>query len=425
MKYLSDRIVFKAILAISFLALSPVAVHAADKGDAPVYTPTSAWLVGPASLDMGSEAASAGKMPCVVANQYSNGYVVRFSGGGDALMAMAIDFRQKVFTPRQKYEVEFSVPGQFFQTVEGAAYDEGTLLFGLYKTPDFYKALQKADTLTIKAEGTTIALNMVGLSDGFRRMNECYEPDKVTKSQTAAATPLPVPVAAPKETVTKQNPLLQGSLTPMPGETIAPPPAQAPAPMPVSQGKGRPDPEASVNAVLQNGGDVSPAGGSASMLIAKAKEAQQTAQRLAATGPAASNNAEAANNNGAPMTGSWSQPKTIKPLRPNASEVMVQNGTPGAMTAAQDLRWRAVKGGDLHDVLSSWAAGAGVKLMWMANQNFMVERSLSYTGTFQQAVSQILEGYAGDRVRPVGKMYHEPGSSQLVLVIEQVQDPSQ
>jgi hypothetical protein len=406
MKYLSDRIVFAIILSFTLLALSPFNADAAE--DVAVYTPTSAWLVGPASLDTGSEAVSAGKMPCVVANQYSNGYVVRFSGGGDTLMAMAIDFRQKVFTPRKKYEVEFSVPGLFFQTMSGAAYDEGTLLFGLYKIPDFYKALQKAETLTIKAEGTTIALNMVGVRDGFRRMNDCYDPDKKADTQPVAAKPSPIDT-------TRQNPLLQGNMTPMPGEAALPPP---PVPAAVAQGNGRPDPEASVNAVLQNGGDVSPAGGSASLLVAKAKEAQQAAERLSAASPA-NNGGAATKNNGEPLTGAWSQAKTIKPLRPNASEVMVQNGTPGAGTATQEQRWRAVKGGDLHDVLSSWAAGAGVKLMWLAQKDFMVQRSLSFSGTFQEAVSQLLEGYSGEKVRPVGRIYHEPGSTQLVLVIEQ------
>ncbi|MDB5491171.1 MAG: hypothetical protein JWO78_1020 [Micavibrio sp.] len=408
MKYRSDRIVFKAILLFALLSFIPQNAYAADKADTAVYTPTSAWLVGPASLDSNSDAASAGKMPCVVANQYSNGYVVRFSGGGDTLMAMAIDFRQKVFTPRQKYEVEFSVPGKFFQTLSGAAYDEGTLLFSLYKMPDFYKAIQKADTLTIKAAGTTIALNMAGLNDGFRRMNDCYDPDKITNTQKAAA------VISPRDTA-RQNPLLQGGLTPMPGETSPPEPAAVAAASP-----GRPDPEASVNAVLSNGGDVSPAGGSASLLIARAKEAQQAAQRLAAASPANDKN-----NNGVPMTGTWSQARPIKPLRPNGSEIMVQNGTQATGNATQDQRWRAVKGGDLHDVLSSWTAGAGVKLMWLAQKDFMVQRSLSVSGTFQQAVQQLLEGYANERLRPTGRIYHEPGSTQLVLVIEQAENKSE
>jgi hypothetical protein len=404
MKIFSKRFDIKGIffVAVLFIASNAMAENATVP-EATVYVPTSAWLVGPATLSVSDNPDS--KIPCVVANQFSNGFVVRFSGGGDQLMAMAIDFRQKAFSAGQKYDVEFSMPGKYFQVLSGAAYDEGTLLFSLYKFPDFYKALQKANTLTIKAMGTTISINLVGLTDGIRRMNACYNPDQAQPLQKSAQGE-----SSPQ--VSRQNPLIAeaaNGLTPMPGEE--------PASLQPTGDQNRPDPEASVNAVLQNGGDVSPAGGSASTLIAKAKEAEQAAKDLSARNPI-KESVQAAKPESQKMASSWSNPKAI---RPSAPDVLVQkpDTVQPVMNGTQEMRWRAVKGADLHDILSSWTAGSGVKLIWKPAQDFAVQRSISMSGDFATAVQLMLEEYNDQTVRPVGRLYHEPGTSQMVLVVEQ------
>ncbi|HEY8190772.1 MAG TPA: hypothetical protein VIF12_08800, partial [Micavibrio sp.] len=196
--------------------------------EARVFAPTSAWLVGPASLAANIGNISS-KIPCVVANQFSNGFVMRFSGGGQKLMALAIDFRQKAFTPRIRYDVEFSVPGQFFQIVNAAAYDEGTLIFNLQKLPDFYGAMKKAETVVVKVEGKSVTFALIGLDDGFERMETCYNPSIHGPAPLAPPigpqptpetikTPTPKPEAAQDKSI--QNPLIarDAGLTPMPGD---------------------------------------------------------------------------------------------------------------------------------------------------------------------------------------------------------------
>lgn len=404
MKILSQYFDFKVIFAVSTLLL-PVSFPAfAQDGAVPVYTPTSAWLVGPASL--GEMPKSAGNMPCVVANQFGNGFVLRLSGGGGQLMAMAIDFNQKAFEPRRKYEVEFSVPGQFFRAFQGAAYDRQTLLFGLQKAPEFYEALKVADQLVITVAEASVALSLVGLGDGFHRMESCYTPGAPmdVRADAKMAQPVQAPPAARKS---PQNPLIarEAGLTPMPGDDAMVTPADArQASIP------SPDPQLSVNAVLNDVAPVPPSvkGGSAGFLIAKAQEAEEAARRLSAKSPARSG-AEGlalAQNRAAPQV-----------VRPNGAEIMA-GATAPAKSASQTMRWRALKGADLEGALKLWTEGAGVGLMWLADTSFPIPRSLSLEGNFETALQALLEQYDGMSPRPVGRIYREPGSQALVLVIE-------
>jgi len=334
------------------------------------YTPTSAWLVGPASL-VDTEGYS-GQMPCVVANQFGNGFVLRLSGGGGQLLAMAIDFRQKAFTPHQKYEVEFSVPGAFFQSFVGAAYDESTLLFSLNKFPEFYKALQGAETLVISVNGASVGLNLVGLEDGFRRMDVCYGPsqnrEQIVQDQPDTET------TSPEKSSTK-NPLItpKESLTPLPDEAVPDAPAETDA------------------------------------LAAKAREIEEVARQLAASQP------EKPAPDGQAMASRWTEPKVV---RPNPPDIIVQKSAPAPANASRTMLWRALKGANLQDVLGLWTEGVDVRLMWLADANFPVMRSMSFEGNFENAVQMLLDQYSAQGDRPVGRIYREPGSLKQVLVIE-------
>lgn len=393
----------KTLLSVSFVAFCIAAPAFAQDDTAAVYTPTSAWLVGPASL--GDAAQAGGKMPCVVANQFGNGFVLRLSGGGGHLMAMAIDFKQKAFEPRRKYEAQFSVPGVFFQSLQGAAYDQQTLLFGLQKTPEFYEGLKSAEKLVITVAEASVALSLVGLEDGFQRMESCYAPSGIAPEQKSAGRADSV---APVKGST-QNPLIarNNALTPMPGEAEMVEAQATPQPSAIEA----PDAQLSVNAVLN---DVAKApvpvrGGSAGFLIAKAQEAEEAAKRLSANSPNKPSEGKA-------MAENWTKPDVV---RPNGADIMAGGSqTAPAKSASQNMRWRALKGANLQDVLRLWTDGAGVGLMWLADANFPVQRSLSMEGNFETAAQALLEQYEGQASRPVGRIYREPGSQALVLVVE-------
>ena len=108
-----------ACTGLALFALSPNVSHAAaSSAEDDIFVPTSAWLVGPATLAHDDKAA-----PCVMADQYNNVFLFRFSGGGQKLYAMAVDFRQQAFTPGQTYTVKLGLGSKGDKLIGAQAYD--------------------------------------------------------------------------------------------------------------------------------------------------------------------------------------------------------------------------------------------------------------------------------------------------------------
>lgn len=400
-----NRRVKHFIPLIGLIALAAFSAPALAQDQNP-FVPTSAWLVGPASLAANIGNISS-KIPCVVANQYNNGAVLRFSGGDNKLMALAIDVKQKSFTPRQKYDVDISVPGQFFQSVSAAAFDESTLLFNLQKIPDLYTVLKAAEVLSIKIGETTLPFALIGLDDGFDRMEICYNPS-IHGPAPMAPPVAPNPVSPPttgvsmvgsapegSRTATPQNPLIAreaGALTPMMDDAPTALPQGAPQ-------QAAPD------------------------LIAMAREAEAAARNLAARSPQNRPAAQmpaapapvAAAPQGEQLAEGWTDARQVR--TGTATDVMAQ--PPGKeVYVRREMRWRALKGANLREVLGVWAEGSGTRLIWNSSRDFAVQRSLSLEGTFESAAQSLLEQYNDSNPRPVGRIYREPGTSKLVLVVE-------
>lgn len=373
---------FAALVSILVLISSPARAQDADPQPA---VPTSAWLVGPASLaaNIGNIAA---KIPCVVANQFSNGHVMRFSGGGGALMALAVDVRQRAFEPRHRYDVEFSTPGSFFQVISGAAYDEGTLVFNLQKLPDFYSAMKQADILMVKVQGSVLAYNLIGLDDGFERMETCYNPSvHGPKPLAPPRGPQPTPESQKMPTTDRQaasiqNPLIaqdSARLTPMPGDAAVNEAVAAPPPV-----EGRV---------------------AAQTLMEKAKRASEVAEDLARRSP-------------------QKAPPSALPLMAGKdaagrkqSDIMVMNGKEAPPT---EMLWRALKGSNLRQVLDIWTRNTGAQFIWAADQEFVVQKSISLQGSLESAVRTLLAQYDGQNPRPQARIEQQPGAGGKVLVVE-------
>ena len=69
--------------------------NTAQAQDTPVFTPVGAWEINKTDL---SNVRGLGnmKLPCVITNEFDNGFVMRLSCGGGNLLAMAVAFRQNV-----------------------------------------------------------------------------------------------------------------------------------------------------------------------------------------------------------------------------------------------------------------------------------------------------------------------------------------
>lgn len=160
-----------------------------------LFYPSGAWLIGPSSLTPVSAAETGEGLPCIMMNQYNNGYVVRISGGGGRIMAMAIDFRQDVFERGKDYRINLRIAEQGFDiTFPAYAYNKQSLLFGTKEAVGLYKALKKAKALDVKVGNKTSTFVMAGIKDGMARMEQCYNggdqknpvPDNISKQAHSA-----------------------------------------------------------------------------------------------------------------------------------------------------------------------------------------------------------------------------------------------
>ena len=85
--------------------------------------------------------------------------------------------------------------------------------------------------------------------------------------------------------------------------------------------------------------------------------------------------------------------------------------------AKPETRWFALSGAPLAEVMKVWAEDAGVRPTWQSEYNFAVKESISQVGHFEDAVYRALNQYSAEEVRPVGEIYRDPQSGQLILLV--------
>lgn len=318
--------------------------------------PTSAWLVGPATLGEGT-----GK-PCLAMNQFSNGYSLRLSGGSNTIMAMALEVRHALFTPRQKYDVRVMIPKRFDDVIRASAHDAATLLFGLQGHDDFYKQLSGAETLELSIDGAPLSLSLAGLDDGLRRMNAC------AGTVTAKAAPSPAQPQPRTALASQQNPLIEPS-------TVA-----------ALEDKAQ-DVEAMMNTLMQD-----------ATSKAEPKQAAKPTEHVEILNPAQT----------------WSDPKIT---RTNPAGIMTGIVDVNGADKQNAKAWRALKGANLRDTLAQWTASAGMRLDWKTGDDFSILQSISFEGQFEQAVETLLLQYKTQTTRPIGQIYKGVAGQTPVLSI--------
>lgn len=80
--------------------------------------------------------------------------------------------------------------------------------------------------------------------------------------------------------------------------------------------------------------------------------------------------------------------------------------------------WTAEKSDTLRKVLEDWSRKAGVDLVWQAEYDFPLQASVVLSGTFEEAVRNLLSGFQDARPQPVGSLHNGETAGQSVLVIQ-------
>ncbi len=79
--------------------------------------------------------------------------------------------------------------------------------------------------------------------------------------------------------------------------------------------------------------------------------------------------------------------------------------------------WRAERGDTLKSVLQNWSDKAGVELSWDAEYDYPLQATSAYTGSYEDALRQMLAGLADAEPQPMGRLHKNSTAGQAVLVI--------
>lgn len=438
-----------ALLTLALCTLAPLPAMA----NAPVFAPAAPWEVNAGQLS-NVRGLKPMKMPCVISTEYDNGYVVRFSGGGGKMMALAIDFRQDVFKQGKQYDTMVTIGGAYVKQVTASAFTPSTLIFNLRPIPDFYNAAQNGGEMEIEIEGNTLKFALNNIGKTYSELEGCYgggnaaEPVKPVVAQGPAKAPVAdveseeideartesiakKPAAKPMKEPAQKAPQPQ----PLSSEDIA---AQ-PLPKEVAQKK---LPQ-SFDEIVQNGNEeppVQPTKLKLSQVTPKpsqnpaeavdaslAPRAQKPAANPVPRAPEDVAEAPAAKDI-TPMPAAASQPKPIvsrasddgmsttppiktqgaamasaqQPIKgfvPMTPEPVAAAPLPTPQPVAQaptpitppaPTVWEAKAGEDMKIVLSRWAERAGYDLQWQSGQDGKVAQDVKLNGSFEDAVGQLL-----------------------------------
>lgn len=413
--------------------------------------PTGQWLVNSAGMQGLAQAGNV-HAPCIMANQYNNGFILRIAGGGQQLMSLSLDFRQNAFAPGETYTATLSVDGGRSHTLTATAFSPAILIIGVREAQGLYQEMQVGRSLALNVVGNTIIFSLERVAEGFQRLESCVSPPTQTSQPAqaiAAIAPQPIPTKPDTEVYVKrgeypefkqptsQDILKAGKDTSEPSLTVVNEPvataastSEALAGLPPLSAKDLAD----LNLTEE---DIAPYNGKG-MKVATAPKVPPVETPVAPSVPkveaepidapkvpgVAKVEPVALTPIKSPSVPDAPQPKPVEAAKPLAvAAVTPRSSAAGAVprgpssTAQGSAKtapatWTAQAGEDMRAVLARWADTAGADLVWEADGGGKVAQDIAVTGTFEEAVAQVMADNAaamgisgqfaeGDRMVPV------------------------
>lgn len=161
-------------LGTCLAGIAPVKAGMQYESSGGYYVPSGSWLVAPGNYDDAGRSI-AESAACVMANQYSNGYVVRFSGGGGSIMAMSVDIRDPILVKGDSYETALGFPGGTQLRTNAVAFNDTTLVFDLRTYTGIYDTLMRDQEVSLTVGDNSMRLSLAGFTDGMARLENCFE----------------------------------------------------------------------------------------------------------------------------------------------------------------------------------------------------------------------------------------------------------
>jgi len=385
---IKKTIMVGAVLGGVLLAMPTSASAQVMSGNMPQFMPAGSWKVEPTQVAGGGRIKGI-KLPCMMANTYDNGYTLRLSGGGGSILAMAIDYKQKVFSQGRKYDAVVSLSNGYSNSVRATAFSESVLIFNVRGFSGFYPALFEAQGMVVDVEGNPFQFTLGNLSEAIQRMEACFGGPMPSMVQPVAMAPTPpapigTPMGAAMGTMPEPRaPELATDVRPKisrspawnnQARNMAPPAPRAPVPMGqnVWTANAGDDLRATLGRWANTAGVAldwqSTTGGRVVQDMRITGSFENAVQALMAQNSAALG--IEANMMGAPsynpsMNAGAPMPMTPAPMSVSTMAPPMPLSPPPSVGVG---RWNAPVGTSLQSVLHSWSKEAGVELIWNANQ---------------------------------------------------------
>lgn len=378
-------------------AQSSAPVSAASN-EAAIFVPTSAWLVGPISVQKPKDDKD---MPCVMMNRFDNGFGVRISGTDKQVLAIAVDFRKTLFDIGEEYDIKLRV-GDYEQALSAQAYDGSTLVMNTNHSVDLFQQIRTAKSMIVTFGSTDLPFSLLSAKEGLDRLAACY-----STPQSRSADRVKAIESNLREDIKKHS-------------------ASA-----VKAGGGYLEP---IDAVRDDGAAVSDVdktnvaakvGAPDNDNIATAdKEPRNQASEDDAEGVESAavmlDNFLGGSAKSSPpkKTKDSSASKETKPSFPAEAvpRPVIQNqNTPIGGSAF--MKWEAQQGGSLKDVLNIWTSHQKVGLLWALKGNYYLPRRFNYQGTFEDAVRAVVSEFSNEQYPLHAKLYSDPRTGQAYLLI--------
>jgi hypothetical protein len=428
----------------AFLSLPAFAQTQAD--GVPEFIPASGWNVGPSSMESG-RGLKGGKLPCVMAGEFNNGFVVRFSGGNREMLAMAIDFRQDVFRQGGRYAASVSVDGGMPASVQGSAFTPSILVFNLRSTSGFYNALMGGRLMELAIGTNKMRFYLNNVTEGLQKLEACYSGGPAT-------------TGAPQMADASMN-AMPTSLSDIQSAPADAPQWQAPASNEVyirRDGSREEVPSRKMDGMMKSGNEgmktMWSADAGESIQDVLARWSQQAGMQLDwqagkggqvkkdfrmsgtvndAVASLINENTDGANLKGHTQTAAGAQSLQPQPgthdgvsasprysAQSSASNYVpsAAAGAPASAYAGTGGSWSAASGASLKTVLQSWSARNNVELMWNAAYDYPVKSAITQSGSFESALQSALGQYQSDNDRPVGRLNTDPSTGKKLLIID-------
>jgi hypothetical protein len=397
----------------------------------PSFTPTNGWQITKTSLSQGRGLQGI-QLPCLMTAEYDNGFIVRLSGGGGSILAMAIDFRQSIFKQGKQYSAAVTSAG-VTKSIEATAFAPNILLFGTRDWPSFYATLSQGTDMVIDVEGNVMRFMMADMTGGFSQLEKCFNPTE----SNAPAIPIGAPMTPSTPTTQASNSQeswespRKPSLSEQPrvsknefqsSDTSYSGPASKAQLWKASAGE-------TLDTVLARWGQVAGVDVSwqAGAPIPVQSDFQfrggftQAVQTLMAQNAAISGLKANLVGDVAPVPMNMGMGAGVPtPLTPMAGGISSHQGSLSAPPTRPDTagKWSAPAGASLQGVLALWAEREGLDFVWQSSQNFALKRGINAGGSFESAVQTALEQFSNDvGIYPTAKLNTDPKTGQRVLFV--------